>query len=577
MELKNNSDSHETVNVGRLGLGLERGEGKGLGEVITPDENSAQTDIASGEHLYEDLVRARRSAEEASRTKSRFLAIMSHEVRTPLNGVLGALQLLSETNPKPQQVDLINLARSSAESLRRVANDIVDLSRLEAGRLDLELAPFDISRLFSEVCAFWRPMAEAKNLSLNLIVGKTLPDRVVGDSARIRQIINNYLSNAINFTDEGGIEVEIATNQHKKTASLDVASVHIEVRDTGIGIAREEQKKLFMDYSQMKNKTHCQRSGAGLGLAICRELANCMGGSVGVKSTPLSGSTFWFRLPLKVGQAKSSTSSTAPSPNELPLLLNEAGASPRVLLVEDSVTNQIIAQAYLEGFGCLVDVAEDGLEAIGAVRNTNYDTILMDVSMPRMDGEEATRQIRTLAEPTARTPILGQTAFASEEETMTFLAAGMNDVVTKPLDRDVLHHALSRMLASTSATGEHSEIPDNLSIYLDTPALGKLRDSLSREQFEKLLDRVILDIDTTGKNAISGAMKGDIKTLAMACHTLKGLGASFGNPKLEAIGHCIQNACRNDDAARATAMALSGLETVCERSLVALKAYRQLM
>ena len=258
-------------------------------------------------------------------------------------------------------------------------------------------------------------------------------------------------------------------------------------------------------------------------------------------------------------------------------LITEAGGPPNILLVEDSETNQLIARAFLEGFGCLVEVAEDGLDAINAVKNKDYDVILMDVAMPNMDGVEATRQMRAMAGSASRVPIIGQTAFVTEAETLSFLAAGMNDVVNKPLKRESLHSVLSGALSSAPGEPKSHGVPEFLSEYVDTSVLDKLRENLSSDQLDRLLARVVIDIDTTVKEALAGAKQGDIRTLARACHTLKGLGASFGSPAMESISSGIHDDCRNDAPARATARALSELSGVCEKSIVGLKAYRQTM
>jgi signal transduction histidine kinase/DNA-binding NarL/FixJ family response regulator len=539
-------------------------------------QKAALDRVAELEHVQKELISARQAAEESSRTKSRFLAIMSHEIRTPLNGVLGALQLLADPNPDPAQRELVDLARSSAESLRRVTNDVIELSRLEAGRLDLELAPLDIVALLNDICEFWRPLAVGKELSLQLSVDKQIPRQVMGDAVRIRQIVNNYVSNAINFTANGSILVKLASDHGNCHADDENVGVYLEVRDTGIGISRENQKRLFQDYSQVPyGEDDSGQRGAGLGLVICRELANCMGGSVGVSSKPGLGSTFWVRLSLQSATNPVSRGKASQTPVDLGPLRAADGTAPRVLLVEDSATNQIIAQTFLDQFGCQVDIACDGLEAVRAVKENEYDVVLMDVAMPRMDGVEATRLIRSLPGHMAQTRIVGQTAYALEEETRNFLASGMDDVVHKPLKRESLHSVLSHVLASETTAKIAESARPVLPTCIDTAVFGELKESVPAEQFVELLEQIMNDIDANGKEAITGARTGEISRLARACHTLKGLGASFGNPELESLASGIQIACRNGDATRATAMALTRLESVCANSVAGLKAYRQ--
>ena len=530
---------------------------------------------AEFKRLQQNLIRARSDAVEASRTKSRFLLIMSHEIRTPLNGVLGALQLLADTDPSPGQRELIALASSSAESLRRVTNDVIDLSRLESGQLELELAPFDLAELLSDSCEFWRPMAVTRGLALQLSIDDDVPRKLIGDAARIRRIINNFVSNAINFTDQGSVKLNLALDDRRCSADGEDISVCLEIRDTGIGISRDDQKRLFRDQGRIQDTAGGHREGAGLGLAICHELAGRMGGSVGVSSIPEVGSVFWVRLPLRLFTDPGLDCSSSETSAELAPLWTAAGTVPHVILVEDSVTNQMIAQTFLTRFGCHVDVVDDGLEAVNAVKDRRYDVVLMDVAMPRMDGVEATRQIRAMPGEPAALPIVGQTAYALEEETVTFLASGMDAVVNKPLKRELLHGALSRALACPTNVPTSDAAPAPLLNDIDTTALDQLKDSLSVHQLSELLERVMIDIEANTREAVAGARAGELTRLAKACHTLKGLGGSFGNPGLEDFAAGIQSACRNDDAPRAIAMALSGLQTVCTKSLAALKAYRQ--
>jgi len=275
--------------------------------------------------LRATLKKVVEQSEEASRTKSRFLAIMSHEIRTPLNGVLGALQLLADSTPDAKQVALIEMARSSAENLRRVTNDVVDLSRLEADGLELETEKFDLSTLLDDMCDFWKPMADSKGLSLTWSQDEDAHLLVFGDSGRIRQIINNYVTNAINFTHEGSIHLELSRDQRLAQDSSAPEGIRITVEDTGIGISTDDQMRLFQDYNQARKIGDTQRGGAGLGLAICRELAKLMGGDVGLSSTLGSGSKFWIRLPLAAATPDEEQDPSPESYADLELITLENG------------------------------------------------------------------------------------------------------------------------------------------------------------------------------------------------------------------------------------------------------------
>ena len=544
-------------------------------EQIQRSEKLARERVSMLEQLQKDLSKARDAAEESNRAKSRFLAVMSHEIRTPLNGVLGTLQLLADSDLDHSQRKILDLAMSSADGLRRVTNDVIELSRLQAGRLELEISSFDLPALLREAADFWRPLATGKHIALRLTIDDNIPAYVRADAARIRQIVDNFVSNAIKFTDEGGIDLRLELDPMEGAAQAESVHVRIEVQDSGIGIPKARQKELFQDFSRIDDSRQSQRGGSGLGLAICRELANRMGGTVGVSSAAGAGSTFWFRVPLqRVPNDQMRREPRAPDAALQPLC-TPAGTAPRVLLVEDILTNQLIAETMLTAFGCRVDAVGNGLEAVRAVRDGEYDVVVMDVAMPVMDGVEATRQIRAMPGERAGIPVVGQTAFALPEEAREFLAAGMNEVVNKPLQRGALYAAVARALARdpqpSTLTASAEESPD----YLDTSVLAELKENFPPEQFDLLLERVMIDIETNATAAALGANAGDLQALGRGCHALKGLGASFGSKELEKIARRIERACRAGETEEAMATALTTLENVCEYSLAALKAYRR--
>jgi PAS domain S-box-containing protein len=535
-------------------------------------------DITERKIIERELMDARDAAEEAYRTKSRFLAAMSHEIRTPLNGVLGALQLIVDSDLDQGQRDHFEIALSSAESLHRVTNDIIDLSRLETGRLELELAPFDIISLVQEISEFWSPMANSKGLSMKISIDRGIPRNVIGDSSRIRQVLNNYVYNAIKFTDHGSVIISAELNDTVKSRNDDDITVQLEVQDTGIGISKENQKHLFEDFSQVHDRKKDLLSGAGLGLAIARELAQRMAGSVGVRSTPGAGSNFWVRLPLKASKTAILADDSIQKPSRLPPLLNVFGKAPRVLLAEDVIANQTIAKAMLSRFGCQVEVVDNGLEAVNALKSTIYDVVLMDVAMPLMNGVEASRQIRVMSGENAGVPIIGQTAYALQEEISSFLEAGMNEVINKPLKRDILHRALSAALQPDK--GVKGATPINIldsttDADLDKTVLDELKDSLAPDQICNLVEQLIIDVEANAKLGATSAEKDEIDKLASASHALKGLGASFGNSALEKLADDIQRACQQGDSLQATSMTLSSLMDVCKNFASALRIYRR--
>jgi CheY-like chemotaxis protein len=521
-------------------------------------------DVSTIEH-------ARRAAEAASNAKNLFLANVSHEIRTPLNGVLGTLQLLGDSELDAQQRRLLQLAVSSAESLCTVTNDVVDLSRLQAGRLELEITPFDVHALLREACDFWRPLATSKGVALGLTVDRKLPRRVRGDPARVRQIVNNFVSNAIKFTECGRVDVRLGQDDLQAATKPGELRLKIEVQDTGVGIARADQKRLFEDFTQLSQPGMGEHGGAGLGLAICRELSRLLNGTVGVSSAPGAGSTFWLRFPLQLDTAPAAEPAQTARAAFEPLLNAEA-LPPRVLVAEDVPTNQMIVQMMLKGFGCQVELVANGVEAVNAVAHGTYDLVLMDVAMPEMDGVEATRRIRAMGDERARIPVVGLTAFVLPEEQERFRAAGMDLVLNKPLQRATLYDTLVAALAPTAGSADGSRGPASTQ-GLDATVLAEMTEGLSAAQVDELLARVVEDIGVHARRALDCVRAGDAEGLARSCHALKGLAGSFGSSELLQLARRIEQHCRAGDVEAAMAAALGELDRTCRVTRAALGTY----
>ena len=418
-------------------------------------------------------------------------------------------------------------------------------------------------------------MAGEKGLKLESLFDHRIPQFVTGDPERIRQIIHNYVSNAIKFTDQGNITLRLGIDEGRYSADPDEVRVRLEVRDTGIGISKSDHKRLFQDFTQLPESVDSQRGGAGLGLAICRGLSSRMGGVVGFSSESGVGSTFWMTVPLQRATDPKSEQREAEERTELKPLLTAEGNPPHLLLVEDIFTNQIIAGAFLRGFGCQVDLAENGVEALNAIQKRVYDVILMDVTMPVMDGVEATLQIRAGPGAQAQVPIVGLTAYAHKEEKESFIAAGMNDVIPKPLNKNELRDALSFVLAPNQGDGASSGSVSQPSSYLDRAILDELRNSLPVDKMEHLMTRIMIDIENNHEEAIAGAKSGNVDRVGRACHSLKGMGGSFGSPELSRLADEIQLAWRKGEVEKVMVMALSDLDHVCSKLMMALQSYKQ--
>jgi signal transduction histidine kinase/CheY-like chemotaxis protein len=365
---------------------------------------------------------ARKQAARASAVKSEFLANMSHEIRTPMNGIIGTISLLADSGVTPEQAEYLETIQSCGESLLQLVNDILDLSKVDAGKLVLECTSLRIQELVVDALAVVSPMARAKGLAVTRHFDPNLPESLMGDPQRLRQILLNLLSNAVKFTERGTVSVEASV----VSQDAGVAQLCLSVRDTGIGIPAETQESIFEPFTQADCSTTRRYGGTGLGLAICRRVLALMNGHLEVESQAGRGSCFRAFLSLPLAEH-----AAAPEPRPAGRIPS-ANRALRILLAEDNAINRTVAVRLLERMGHRVDVALDGAQAVAAVSRQRYDLVLMDCQMPVMDGYAAAREIRRLKLP-ATPPIVALTANAMAEDRRRCLEAGMDDYLAKPI------------------------------------------------------------------------------------------------------------------------------------------------
>ena len=437
--------------------------------------------------LAHELTEARDKAEKANNEKSDFLAIMSHEMRTPLNGVLGMASLLAASNLTEEQQRQTEMIKRAGDALLVIVNDLLDLAKIEIGKLNIASADFDLHSFMEDVAAFWEPRATEKGLSFDLFLPPGLPKFLTADATRIRQILDNYLNNAVKFTAEGSLTlaVDYALSGPGKV------KVRFTVSDTGRGIPEDRHGRLFERYSQADDSINRKFGGSGLGLAICKQLGALMDGQVGFESEEGKGSIFWCELACDIGNPANVRAAFDLSVIEdFNQLLK--GRRLDILLAEDSRINQAVIEGIFLESPHQVTVAKNGEEAVRMAQEKPYDVILMDHYMPILDGIEATGKIRTPGAPFSDTPIIALTANVMPEQRERYTAAGMNDYVPKPVDPGALFDAIARCIleeAPAESLAERAHIREEITNEPPTPRAKDMLEDLE-EQLNDVLSHL---------------------------------------------------------------------------------------
>ena len=484
-------------------------------------------------HIRAELLVARDMAEAARRAKAQFLANMSHEIRTPMNAVIGLTNLLQQTPTNPEQSEYLTAIGSSSQNLLLILNDILDSSKMEAGKLTLERVAFSLPETVRELSGLFRHTAESKSLNLCVEVAGAVPEVIIGDPKRLQQVLANLVSNALKFTRQGGVAVRVGLAPGPAAGAGRVA-LRFEVQDTGIGIPADKLAAIFDDFSQANSSTTREFGGAGLGLSIARNLVHLHGGQLGVRSEEGVGSQFYFELTYALAEA----SQTRPPAVAGPLLPFEPAL--HVLVAEDNRLNQLVVRRTLENWNVRVTVATNGRLAVEQVLTAAepFDAVFMDIQMPELDGYAATRALRQHYPDAVRLPIIGLTASVLPQDRNLALAAGMNDILAKPFEPTELYARLAHFTGRRAAEArpipaEAAPLPPGAPALC--PSWQQLEEiSGGNASFISQIVRTFLTEAPALEQQLVAAYPHDLSAVAATAHKLKGQVAYFGVPSLHA-------------------------------------------
>lgn len=545
--------SRRVVGQGRVKLEAKRKSGELFPVELSIDTATSKRgelfvsylrDITHEVEAENELLAARDSAIAGERSKAEFLAIMSHEMRTPLNGLLGTMELMGNTELSDKQNRYLQIMDKSGNMLLRHVNDVLDISRLEAGKLDLVASEFDLNALINEIVEGQSDSASNAGNEIRFMPDENSPRLAHGDPVRLRQLLLNLVGNAIKFTRNGHVSIET-----ERLPGTDI--VEIRVADTGVGIDEADLGRIFQDFTTIDTSYNRRTDGTGLGLSIARRMTTAMGGTIGVESELGEGSIFWIRLP--IGAQLSDGKSGENGKNTLehaPPRLDDAVEPADILLVEDNEINRLVVRDFLDDDGHRVIEAHDGREGIRFAESRKFDLILMDISMPEVDGTEAAQTIRDGAGPNKDTPIIALTAHALKQDFERFIASGMNDVVVKPVTRKALRFAVQTAKNNAFSDGPGTALSHAETDLINNDVLLEFQTDVGEDRFSGFLqtflqesDELVEELDQAVENSVLG------EDMAKKAHRLAGSSAMFGATRMRQKLVELEHAIRADDAA----------------------------